>query len=107
MSRYFRTKVDKFDLLSKYKDRKGNVAKYNTTIYNPTNRAMSEQLDGKNTDMYVITQEGDRLDNLANEYYKDPNLWWFIARVNNLSTMNVPAGTSLRIPSSTTDAAGE
>jgi nucleoid-associated protein YgaU len=68
---------------------------------------MSEELDSKNTDMYVITQEGDRLDNLANEYYKDPNLWWFIARVNNLSTMNVPAGTSLRIPSSTTDAAGE
>ena len=107
MSRYFRTKVDKFDLLSKYKDRKGNVTKYNTTIYNPTNRAMSEELDSKNTDMYVITQEGDRLDLLADNFYGDPSLWWFIASVNNINTMNVKPGLSLRIPSAIENAKGK
>ena len=78
---------------------KNNRSKYNTTLY--------REVPEKNSDILLITQEGDRLDNLASEYYNDPNLWWFIARVNNLSTMNVPAGTSLRIPSSTTYAAGE
>ena len=50
--------------------------------------------------MYFIAQEGDRCDNLASRFYNDSTLWWFIAKVNNLKTMNIPAGTSLRIPSS-------
>jgi len=33
-------------------------------------------------------------------------LWWFIARVNNLKTMNIPAGTKLRIPVLTDNANG-
>ena len=60
-----------------------------------------------NSDIYVITQEGDRLDNLAFEYYGDQHLWWFIGRVNHISTMNVAAGTRLRIPISTADAIGK
>jgi hypothetical protein len=47
------------------------------------------------------------LDNLANEFYGDPTLWWFIARINQLNTINIPAGTSLRLPVSLEDAAGE
>ena len=56
--------------------------------------------------MYFIAQEGDRCDNLANKYYGDPHKWWFIARVNNLKSTNIPAGTSLRIPITTSDAQG-
>ena len=48
--------------------------------------------------MFFIAQQGDRLDLLAQRFYKDASLWWYIARANNLKTMNVPAGTSLRIP---------
>ncbi len=96
--------MDKLNMSSRYRNRRGRVDKFSTTTYFPQNRAMSEELDGKNTDLYVLTQEGDRLDNLANEYYSNPSLWWYIARVNNLKTMNVPAGTSLRIPLSTKDA---
>ena len=48
----------------------------------------------------------DRCDNLASRFYNDSTLWWFIARVNNLKTMNVPAGTSLRIPISQENAKG-
>ena len=51
----------------------------------------------------VYTLELDdlgKLDNLANKFYGDDSLWWFIARVNNLTTNNIPAGTSLRIPAS-------
>ena len=71
---------------------------YNTTIY--------EKVPEKNTDQYFIAVDGDRCDNLAQEFYGNPNLWWFIARVNNLTTMNIPAGTSLRIPASTEFAKG-
>tara|TARA_Y100000592_G_C5335056_1_gene251434 strand:- start:17 stop:286 length:270 start_codon:yes stop_codon:yes gene_type:complete len=71
---------------------------YQTTIYN--------KVEEKNTDLYFIAQEGDRCDNLANRFYGDSKLWWFIAKVNNLSTNNIPAGTSLRIPANAQDAEG-
>ena len=71
---------------------------YATTIY--------KKVEEKNTDSYFIAQEGDRCDNLAFRFYGDSSLWWFIARVNNLTTNNIPAGTSLRIPIDTRDAEG-
>mgnify|MGYP003133210302 FL=1 len=71
---------------------------YGTTIYRKVNE--------KNTDSYFLATEGDRCDNLANRFYGDSTLWWFIAKVNNLTTNNVPAGTSLRIPATTQDAEG-
>ena len=88
MSRYENTKL-------KFKNKKQS---YQTTIY-------SENIK-KNDDLYFISQEGDRCDNLAFRFYNDSSLWWFIARVNNLTTNNIPAGTSLRIPSNTKDAEG-
>ena len=88
MSRYVNTK-------RKFKDKKQS---YQTTIY-------SENVK-KNDDLYFIAQEGDRCDNLAFRFYGDSTLWWFIAKVNNLTTNNIPAGTSLRIPSTTQDAEG-
>ena len=53
------------------------------------------------TDEYVITTVGDRLDSLAYSYYLDSTLWWVIAAANNNITKGalypVP-GTQLRIP---------
>ena len=71
---------------------------YGTTIY--------DDVPKSNDDIYVITQYGDRLDNLAFQFYNDQHLWWFIARANNIKTMNVPTGTRLRIPISTEKAKG-
>ena len=88
MARYIDTKISV----------QGRRNYYGTTIY--------EKVPEKDTDRYFIAQEGDRCDNLANRFYGDSTLWWFIARVNNLSTNNIPAGTSLRIPTSTQDAEG-
>tara|TARA_Y100000593_G_C4098562_1_gene232077 strand:+ start:68 stop:361 length:294 start_codon:yes stop_codon:yes gene_type:complete len=50
------------------------------------------------SDVWVMTQDGDRLDLLADQYYGDSQLWWFIARANNLKSNNIPMGTTLRIP---------
>ena len=63
-------------------------------------------VEESNNDVLLIATEGDRCDNLANRFYGDSKLWWFIAKVNNLTTNNIPAGTSLRIPINTQDAEG-
>ena len=81
MSRYKNTKIKR--------DVNRNVLKYNTTIY--------KKVPENNTDIYVITQSGDRLDLLADQFYGDSSLWWFIAHVNNLNTMNLNANVRLRI----------
>ena len=88
MARYENTK----------KPRKNKKSYYATTIY--------KKVEEKNSDSYFITQEGDRCDTLANRFYGNSSLWWFIARTNNLTTNNIPAGTSLRIPANTQDAQG-
>jgi hypothetical protein len=53
------------------------------------------------TDDYVITTIGDRLDTLAYSYYRDSTLWWIISMANNNVTKGslfpIP-GTQLRIP---------
>ena len=88
--------------MSRYKNTSKSIIKrkqyYNTTIY--------KKVEEKNTDGYFIATEGDRCDNLAQRFYGDSKLWWFIAKVNNLTTNNIPAGTSLRIPIDTRDAKG-
>ena len=80
------------------KKTKNKKSCYNTTVY--------KKVEEKNTDSYFIATEGDRCDNLAQRFYGDSTLWWFIARVNNLTTNNIPAGTSLRIPINSSQAKG-
>lgn len=53
------------------------------------------------SDEYIITTIGDRLDLLAYSYYNDSTLWWIIAMANNNVNngfMYVTPGTQLRIP---------
>jgi len=52
------------------------------------------------SDIYIITQGGDRLDSIANHYYNDSSLWWIIASANNIHdpSFSVPEGTQLRVP---------
>ena len=53
-----------------------------------------------NEDTKILSQEGDRLDLLAKEFYGDESLWFVIAKANNLGkgSFNVPAGQVIRIP---------
>ena len=87
MSRYSNTKITKKSLLPKQKK---IVSSYETTLY--------QRIPETNGDLHVISTEGDRLDNLAFQFYGDSSLWWYIAKANNLTALNVPAGKSLVIP---------
>lgn len=54
------------------------------------------------SDIYVITDFGDRLDLLANQFYNDITLYWIIAIANpnevSFGSLFIPEGTQLRIP---------
>jgi hypothetical protein len=77
---------------SKLRQNKNGKPSY-STYYN-----LDKVYQRRDTDQYFIAQEGDRCDTLASRFYGDVNLWWYIARVNSLKSMNIPAGTHLRIP---------
>ena len=53
-------------------------------------------------DLYIITTSGDRLDLLADQFYRDIRLWWVIAIANkgivNSSSFGLKTGLELRIP---------
>jgi len=74
----------------KIKKDKNNISYYETTIpkYNKDS----------NEDIRVVTEIGDRLDLIADQFYGDSSLWYVIADANNLNLINVPAGLKLRIP---------
>ena len=103
MSRYNNTRITKYLNTSTgdssyVKGTKNTVPKYNTTIY--------ADVPEDDNDIFVIAQEGDKLDLLAHRLYGNSELWWFLAHTNNLSHINIPAGTRLRIPASVNHAVG-
>ena len=53
-----------------------------------------------NSDIYIVTQDGDRLDTISYQYYGDSSLWWVIASANNIHdpSFAVADGTVLRLP---------
>lgn len=83
-------------------NRYNNATILTTTNYRPYYKSrFYPNIPLSESDVYVITTVGDRLDSLAFSYYRDPTLWWIIAMANNNATNGalypVP-GTQLRIP---------
>jgi phage tail protein X len=74
------------------KDFDTNESYYESTIY--------PKIKPSDSDLYIISEAGDRLDLLAKKYYGNTNMWWIIAVVNNLNDANffVPEGRQLVIP---------
>ena len=64
---------------------------YSTTYY--------PQIPIGNSDTFIFTKEGDRLDNLAYTHYGDNTLWWIIAKANGIrGKIALEPATPLRIP---------
>lgn len=63
----------------------------------------------QNTDIYMITSEGDRLDLIAYRFYKDVTLWWIIAEANTIErgSMILSGGIQLRIPTNISEILSE
>ena len=87
------------------------MSRYNKT---KTYRRRGEQFYGttkyispplSSQDLYVITQEGDSFDSLAQQYYGDSSLWYIISSSNpNLKQNSYypPIGIQIRIPGNVT-----
>lgn len=60
-------------------------------------------------DTRIISQDGDRLDLLAKEFYGDERLWFVIAKANDLGkgSMLIPPGRIITIPYETILGASE
>ena len=70
---------------------KSGVRVYNTTFY-PT-------IPIDDSDKFIYTKFGDRVDALANEYYGDVTLWWIISKANGIrGEAGLRPGKLLRIP---------
>ena len=83
--------MDRYQDLSIIKDSNGR-RKYTTTFV--------PYFDKSDNDIYVITDDSDRLDLLANQFYGDSTAWPIIATANNigLGTLYIEASKQLRIP---------
>lgn len=82
------------------KHRLAKVIKYNDTPCKETIYYYAPD-EGPN-DTWLLTQDGDRLDILAQQYYGESRMWWYICQINDLKpTINIPAGTKIRIPAPT------
>ncbi len=87
----------KHSIMSRYTSNRtvqypGKPKQFQSNIYPNIPRSQS--------DIYLISNSGDRLDLLSNKYYGDISLWWIIAVANSLGKhgMIVPPGRQLRIP---------
>lgn len=75
----------------------GGKRYYSTNIY--------PQIPLSDSDIYVITDDRDRYDLLANQYYSDTSLWWIIATANPQippTSIFPPIGSQIRIPTNIT-----
>ena len=67
--------------MSRYEDTRIRRNKDLNRVYSYT---MYPRIPLKNSDIFITTTYGKRLDLLANEYYKDSTLWWIIAQANGI-----------------------
>ena len=69
--------------------------KYYRTTYYP-------EVEPQESDIYVETEFGDRLDSLAYQFYSDVTLWWIISIRNpnkvNFGSFFLTPGSQLAIP---------
>ena len=88
MERYKFTKIES--------DKKSKSLYYKSTYY--PNIPISD------SDIFIVTKFGDRLDALAAKFYQDSSLWWIIARANEIRTgkPTIAPDTKLRIPGNLT-----
>ena len=74
---------------------KSGVRVYNTTFY-PT-------IPIDDSDQFIYTKFGDRIDALAYQYYGDISLWWIISKANGIKGQaGLKPGLLLRIPGNIT-----
>ncbi len=83
--------------MSRYDDTDTDKSKFGKRVFKTT---MYPRIKKRESDIYITSKYGDRLDVLADKYYKNADLWWVIAQANHIGkgTLVVEIGLQLRIP---------
>ena len=83
--------------MKRYQYTKKEKNKFGEQVYRTT---LYPHIKKNEDDLYIRTIDGDRLDSLANKYYKNPDLWWVIAQANHIGkgTLVIEPGIQIRIP---------
>lgn len=91
--------MKRYNKISPLKNINPDVGTLNTPYYKTV---FYPEIELDETDIYVVTDFGDRLDILANQFYNDSTLYWIISIANpdkvHLGSLFIPEGTQLRIP---------
>jgi len=86
--------------MKRYENNKIKIDKDGKRVYTST---YYPNVPLENSDEFIRTKVGTRLDNVAHTFYGDASLWWVIAKVNGISgKIVIPTATVLRIPSNVT-----
>ena len=82
---------------SRYNNTKMKIRRDGKRVLKPT---IYPKIPIKDSDIFIYPKFGDRLDNLAQKYYKDVSLWWIIAKANNLDEAHIglTLDEQIRIP---------
>ena len=83
--------------MNRYSSTPTNTRWDGSRVYLTTQYPVIEPSD---SDLIVISNDGDYLDGMAYKYYGDPSLWWVIALCNNIGRgrLSVPPGKQIRVP---------
>tara|TARA_B100000287_G_C20353821_1_gene670953 strand:- start:80 stop:376 length:297 start_codon:yes stop_codon:yes gene_type:complete len=92
--------------MSRYDDTEQGKSKFGKRVYKTT---IYPRIKKQNSDIYITSKYGDRLDVLAHKYYKNADLWWIIAQANHIGkgTLVIEGGIQLRIPTEVGDILAE
>jgi hypothetical protein len=89
--------------MRRYKEfnKKKNTIEFNDSKKKVYKTVLYPKIERHETDIYIEVRDGDRLDNLAYQYYRDVTLWWVIAQANNIGkgSMYIEPGQRIRFPS--------
>jgi len=75
----------------------------NTLIFRDKNRkryyrpTIVPNIPLSDSDVFVYPKVGERLDSLAYQFYGDSNLWWIIAKANELTNGQIGLNSEVKI----------
>lgn len=91
--------MKRYSNIRQIKNTNENVASLGVNYYRPN---FYPEIPEDETDIYVITEFGDRLELLADQFYDDITLYWIIAAANpdvvDFGSLTIPEGSQIRIP---------
>ena len=91
--------MDRYNNIKQLRNQNSNVGTIGDLYYRDVNYP---SVEARESDIYVETEWGDRLDSLAFQFYGDVTLYWIIAIANpntvGFGTLFPKRGTQLRIP---------